>query len=177
MNYKLKINSTNVSVNFTICTSFSAFYNIIGNVVWNVIIDGNTTLSGAGINDGFPEPATIAYRLKGNIFILAISELSGDIKMVKIRVTGEESFEWLEAKYHTANTSECKTQESFQKDCYYGTTKSERIYNVSRLVAIKGTAMRQTGISNTYTHLLFQNTVLGIVMYFYYKLQGLQKQL
>ena len=120
--------------------------------MWDVILDGNTTLSGAGINDGAPKPATIAYRLKENIFILAISELSGDVKMVKIRVTGEKSFEWLDAMYHTAKTSDCTTQDTFQKDCFHGTYRSEHVYNVERLVAVKISGMIQTVILNKNSH-------------------------
>ena len=41
---------------------------------WNVKLDGSTKLSGSWINSGIPVPATIAYHVQGNVFIIAAVE-------------------------------------------------------------------------------------------------------
>ena len=66
-----------------------------------------------------------------NIFIVVC--LCGyHFKMVKIRVTGETTFDWMEAKYEWMNKvpTKCKAQETFTAECFVGTSVSQWHYNV-----------------------------------------------
>ena len=117
----------------TILTRTQLFFDNIG---WSIQLGGETKLSGTSINNGVPIAATIAYTLGGNFFIVAGIE-EPYLKMIKIFVTGETSFDWIEAKYSTpASDSNCRSQSSFTEACYQGTSKSQSAYNV-QLVATK----------------------------------------
>ena len=103
---------------------------------WNVKLDGSTKLSGACIWC-IPVPATIAYHIQGNVFIIAAVEES-DLKMVKIAVTGETTFNWIDAKYHElAATYNCRDQVTFSESCFHGSSVSKEHYDV-QLVASYG---------------------------------------
>ena len=81
--------------------------------------------------------ANIAFSLGENVFIVA-SASTREVKMVKIRVTGESTFDWIEAKYHKDRANypaKCKEQATFSEDCFDGTFVEEINYNVD-LVAI-----------------------------------------
>ena len=104
---------------------------------WNVKLDGSTKLSGSWINGGNPVPATIAYHVQGNVFIIGAVRGS-HLKMVKIEVTGETTFDWIDAKYHDPSvTSSCTDQETFSESCFHGKSVSKGNYNV-KLVASSG---------------------------------------
>ena len=106
------------------------------NTGWSIQLGGETKLSGVSINNGVPIPATIAYTLGGNFFIVAGIE-EPYLKMIKIFVTGETSFDWIEAKYSTPSSgSNCRSQSSFTEACYQGTSNTQTAYNV-QLVATK----------------------------------------
>ena len=116
-----------------ILTHTQLFFDNIG---WSIQLGGETKLSGVSINNGVPIPATIAYTLGGNFFIVAGIE-EPHLKMIKIFVTGETSFDWIEAKYSTpAADSNCRSQSSFTEAGYQGTSNSQTAYNV-QLVATK----------------------------------------
>ena len=108
---------------------------------WNVKLDGSTKLSGAWINSGIPVPATIAYHVQGNVFIIASISKGHEgrhLKMVKIAVTGETTFDWIDAKYHEpAATSSCRDQVTFSESCFHGSSVSKEQYDV-QLVASNG---------------------------------------
>ena len=109
---------------------------LFDNIGWSIQLSGETKLSGVSINNGVPIPATIAYTLGGNFFIVAGIE-EPYLKMIKIFVTGETSFDWIEAKYSTpASGSNCRSQSSFTEACYQGTSNTQTAYNV-QLVATK----------------------------------------
>ena len=109
---------------------------------WNVKLDGSTKLSGKWINRGNPIPATIAYHVEGNVFIIAAVEGSY-LKMMKIEVTGETTFNWVDAKYHTVSaTSSCRDQETFSESCFHGSSVSQGKYDV-QLVASSGSGKLQ----------------------------------
>ena len=96
---------------------------LIGNIVWNVVVNGHTKLSGSGINGGNPIGAHIAHHVGANVYILAVVTGLRTVKMVKIQVTGENTLDWLEARHHQAPTgSKCLYQETFYKDCFHGNT-------------------------------------------------------
>ena len=63
--------------------------------------------------------ANIAYPLtETNVFILGKPDLEF-VKMVKIRVTGEYTFDWLEAKYIADYPEECGKQSTFHEGCFF----------------------------------------------------------
>ena len=105
---------------------------LLQNVAFSVLLNGKTKLSGDWINNGFPLPATIAYPLGENIFIIG-RELSGYLKMVKIRVTGERTFVWMDAKYEKVPSTYsfyCRSQQTFSKYCFEGTSVGSTKYSV-----------------------------------------------
>ena len=102
-------------------------------VVYDVLLGGKTKLKGKWVN----AVANIAYPLGDNIFIVG-SASAKELKMVKIRVTGEATFDWIEAKYHKDRANypaECKNQASFSEDCFDGTLVQELFYN-AEIVAV-----------------------------------------
>ena len=92
------------------------------------MLGGKTKLEGKWINSG--TVASLAFAMGGNIFIVA--SVSGNaLKLVKIRVTGETTFDWIEAKYVQGNyPTECKSQETFTEECFVGTSVKEPNYSV-----------------------------------------------
>ena len=98
----------------------------IETVSWNILLDGKTKLSGLHANGA----ASIAYRVEENTFIVAAYN-GKFLKMVKIKVTGETTFDWIEAKYHRPSSdSTCKSQSTFDLTCFHGTSMPETSYNV-----------------------------------------------
>ena len=82
-------------------------------------------------------PATMSYRLKENQFIVGLRKNSY-LSMVWIRVTGEQSFEWIAARrLHSMNDSTCRSEEDFSFHCFKGKNESREDYDLE-LVATKG---------------------------------------
>ena len=78
--------------------------------------------------------AAIAYALQEeNVFIVA-TVTSTNLKMVKIRVKNEHEFDWIDAKYSRDFPTECSTKETFNENCFQGTSVTQEQYNV-KLVA------------------------------------------
>ena len=50
--------------------------------------------------------------------------------MVKIRVTGEMTFDWIGAKYDATFASDCSLQSTFSEGCFQGTDVTEENFNV-----------------------------------------------
>ena len=118
-------------------------------VRWNILLDGKTKLSGQHANGA----ASIAYRVEENTFIVAASG-GKFLKMVKIQVTGETTFDWIEAKYHRPSSdSTCKSQLTFDLACFHGTSMPETSYNVV-LVAEKtsGIQVSSSGCQDYYDY-------------------------
>ena len=116
-------------------------------VRWNIFLDGKTKLSGLHANGA----ASIAYRVEENTFIVAAYN-GKFLKMVKIQVTGETTFDWIEAKYHRPSSdSTCKSQLTFDLACFHGTSMPETSYNVV-LVAEKtsGIQVSSSGCKDYY---------------------------
>ena len=77
--------------------------------------------------------ANIAYPLKEkNVFIVGMGG-----KMVKIRVTGEKTFDWLEARFDDRSPIECWTQSSFNEYCFDGRSVDRTKLNVKLIARIK----------------------------------------
>lgn len=90
------------------------------------MLGGKTRLEGKWVNS----VASLAFPCGENIFIVA--SVSGNfLKMVKIRVTGETTFDWIEAKYQKGiYPTNCKAQETFTEECFVGTSVEESFYSV-----------------------------------------------
>ena len=87
-------------------------------------------------NKGPPAP------VEGNVFIIAAVRGS-HLKMVKIAVTGETTFDWIDAKYHDPSaTSSCRDQETFSESCFHGSSVSQGNYDI-QLVASSGSGKLQ----------------------------------
>lgn len=100
-------------------------------LAWRIPLNGHTKLLGAEVNGGSPKVATIAFELQGLVFsqlhrdVFIVGTIDNHIlKMVKIRVLGETTFEWMEAKYRPSSY-ECLTQSRFSQDCFHGTAVSD----------------------------------------------------
>ena len=105
----------------------------IATIGWKVVLGGKSKLTGIHVNENFPIAAIIAYHVKGNIYIVAAMDDSY-LKMVKIRITGETTFDWLAAKYNRPlYSSMCTKQITFSEDCFNGTSMPKRSYNVELL--------------------------------------------
>ena len=106
------------------------------------MLEGKTKLFGTAVNAA----ADIAYRVKENTFIVAASG-GNFLKMVKIKVTGDTTFEWIEAKYHRPTSdSTCKSQLTFDLDCFHGTPMTVKSYNVVlRAEKISGIQISMSG--------------------------------
>ena len=77
-----------------------------------------TKFVGANINHGTPIPATIALKLS-NEGEWIVGVVDGKyLKMVKLRVTGASSYEWIDNKYTTKYDPSCLT--SFSESCFVG---------------------------------------------------------
>ena len=62
---------------------------------------------------------------------------SGTLKMVKIRVTGENTFVWMSAKYRSDHSMECEAQLTFSEDCFQGNLVGQANYNVQLAAVAK----------------------------------------
>ena len=123
-----------------------------------MVLDGNTKIS---IKNGLPVPATIAYRVEKDVYIIA--EVSGPLIMVKIRITGSKTFEFIEARSHIHDEpyrsfgTYCNRPETFTIDCYRGVRALEDTYKVAKLVAVSRSGMRKlTASPNFIPYILAQ---------------------
>ena len=88
-------------------------------------------MEGKWINSS-PRNASLAFSMGKNIYIVACVD-PPNFKMVKIRVTGQITFDWMEAKYQKLAqlTANCKAQGTFTAECFVGTSvKEQQQYNV-----------------------------------------------
>ena len=105
---------------------------------FQVLLNGETTFKGSWANGA---SATIAYPLvEKNVFIVSTVTTYANlpiIKMVKIRVTGETTFDWLEAKYHQNFPSECGKQSTFNENCFTGKSVDQDKYDLNLKAALQ----------------------------------------
>ena len=134
---------------------------ILGRIRWRVILEGSTILAGRGINNGVSIPATIAYPVEDDIYIIAVVSkypLSRKLEMVKIQVTGEKTFKWLDARTQEAVKDElfrafqtrCEKQETFTIDCFEGVQGSEDKNSVAKLAAVSKSGRKTFNIKQKY---------------------------
>ena len=88
-------------------------------------------MCGSFISSACGSEAGIAYHTGQNVFIIAV--LHGPfIKMVKARVTGEVTSQWMDAKYDRIENADpkCKSDSTFYEGCFKGSSVSQEEYNV-----------------------------------------------
>ena len=90
-----------------------------------------TTFAGPKINYGTPRPATIAFKLsnKGE-WIVGVQD-GNYLKMVKLRVTGANSYEWINTKYETNGNYDASCLISFSESCFVGTSVDRDFYRIN----------------------------------------------
>ena len=112
-------------------------------VEFEIVPDKGTMLKGSWVN----RAPSIVYPLEEkNVFILGVISKSLILKMVKIQVTGETTFNWLEARYKKDYPEECGKQSTFYEGCFQGPTVGQDKYDVD-LVA---TMIESKGIRQGY---------------------------
>ena len=98
-----------------------------------MLLGGQTRLVGSAVSGA----TAIAYPLsEKNVFILANPGIPF-IKMVKIRVTGEKTFDWIDAKYHRNVSEECGQQLTFLESCFHGTSVRPDQYDVELVAVVR----------------------------------------
>ena len=114
---------------------------------FDVQLDGNTKFKGAWIS-GAPN---IAYPLQDrNVFILGKPD-GQFVKMVKIRVTGEKTFDWIDAKFIGIETDpKCGEQSTFHEGCFVGRSLERDKYDLDLVATIEG--RKGMLIENVYKH-------------------------
>ena len=97
-------------------------------------------------------PSIIHPLADKNVFILGLANIEEQIlKMVKIRITGETTFDWLEAKYKTDYPEQCEKQSTFNEGCFQGRNVGQDKYDVN-LVA---TTIESKGTRQGYFLILY----------------------
>ena len=82
-----------------------------------------TQFSGRAINDGIPIPATLKTQVSNSDECI-VGVVDGIyLKMVKLRVTGPNSYDWINTKYDDDYNKLCVT--SFSESCFVGWNASE----------------------------------------------------
>ena len=94
---------------------------------WQILIP-QTQLSGPRVNDGIPIPAeVVAYLYEEEAWIVG-AEDHGFLKMVKLRVTGSTSFDWIDTKFDSNYNNSCLN--AFSESCFVGKNASKNQYPV-----------------------------------------------
>jgi len=75
-----------------------------------------TTMGGPWLNNGVPIPVTLVLNLGSNSWIVGVVDGSL-VKMVKIEITGTNTFEWKETRY-TSDKSTCSNAITFSEECF-----------------------------------------------------------
>lgn len=82
---------------------------------WDILTP-DTRLTGSAIDGDEPLPVSIMFDLGDNMWI--VGALNGAyVKMVKIMVTGETTFDWIGASYTQLGTG-CDEQQTFTESCF-----------------------------------------------------------
>ena len=90
-----------------------------------------TTFAGPKINYGTPRPATIAFKLSNEgEWILGVQD-GNYLKMVKLRVTGSNSYEWIDTKYEMNGKYDASCLISFSESCFVGTSVDRDFYRIN----------------------------------------------
>ena len=87
-----------------------------------------TLVGGPWVNNGIPLQATIALYLDTEDAWIVGTHDKIYLKMVKLRLTGENTFDWIGSKYQSLFNESCLT--SFTESCFEGIDVPEDKYEV-----------------------------------------------
>jgi len=102
---------------------------------WNILLQ-QTMIGGPWINFGTPIPATIAFKVDDEDVWIVGAVDGAFLKMVKLRVTGPNTFNWIIAKYRPVGSYPESCLSSFSESCFVGTNTNAKNYQV-QLVATR----------------------------------------
>jgi hypothetical protein len=94
------------------------------------ILTPDTKFGGPWINFGNPLPVTLKLHLGGDNWMVALVE-APYLKIVKIRITGETTSEWITTRYDNSYDGACAVQATFTIACFKGTDPAKDAYPVS----------------------------------------------
>jgi len=94
------------------------------------ILTPDTTFGGPWINFGTPLPVTLKLHQEGDEWMLGLVE-GPYLKLVKIRITGETTHEWIATRYDNTYDRACAVQVTFTLECFKGTDPAKDAYPVS----------------------------------------------
>ena len=93
----------------------SYIHEIAGN--WKILLP-QTQFTGPNIGRG-PRPATIALALSDNQWIVGVVD-GNFMKMVKLRVTAPNSYDWIATKFIRIGTYNSSCETEFSESCFAG---------------------------------------------------------
>ena len=106
---------------------YYSFVLIIGN--WEILLSKTKFKCGSITN--CPAPAKNAFNVHGNEWIVSVVD-GGYLKMVKLKVTGEKSYDWIETKYNKEGEyDKSKCEDSFSEECFVLVCKLSPINNAT----------------------------------------------
>ena len=92
----------------------NSFILVTGN--WEILLSKTNFKCGSITN--CPAPAMNAFNVHGNEWIVSVVD-GGYLKMVKLKVTGENSYDWMETKYNKVGAyDKSKCVDSFSEECF-----------------------------------------------------------
>ena len=83
---------------------------------WEVLLP-ETKFKCHSISDPCPRSATAAVDLGDSKWIVALKD-GQYLKMVKIKVTGESSYDWLETRYNHQDDYDASCETAFSESCF-----------------------------------------------------------
>ena len=93
--------------------------------------------SGPYINHGKPLKATMAIEMEANVRIVALID-NKKLKMVKLRITGASTYDWMESMWTTSYSSLCSNKNTFDEECFAGKSVGRDFYKISLVAESKG---------------------------------------
>ena len=89
-----------------------------------------TKFKGENINKGTPKSASIAFKLEYVDHWIVGVEDGGYLKMMKIHVVNENSFDWISSKTNRGYSACCASNKCFAVDCFVGTDRAKEYYGL-----------------------------------------------
>ena len=105
-------------------------------IEWSVLLP-QTRIGGPHVNFGKPIPATIAFKIPNeDAWIVGVHD-HVYMKMVKIQITGENTFTWIASKYKQDGLYNVSCLTSFTNSCFKGNNQRESSYQVLLVAKFK----------------------------------------
>ena len=112
------------------------WFSVLFFIGWSVILP-QTRIGGPHVNLGKPIPATIAFKIPNeDAWIIGVHD-HVYMKMVKIRITGVNTFTWIASKYKQDGSYNVSCLTSFTSSCFEGSNLHEYSYKVLLVAKFK----------------------------------------